>query len=185
MEVKTRKQYHEWTDILDSVRRELSAIRIEPVPANINTYDYPTWTSNNTPPKYNVGDLVYVKLNEPYNALGYKQTTKAFRAGDIRWSREPKKIKQILYYTGKVPYRYMVNNYPQASFTEAQLKPARAEEEEVFVIKKVIGERTVQGRKELLVWWKDELKKKCNVGTRRKYHPRRSLINTRIQKHKR
>ena len=158
MEIQNRQQYHEWTDILPDVRRELNAIRLKPVPTNLNTYEYPVWDANNIPPKYNVGDLVYVKLTEPRNALGYKQTTKNFRAGDIRWSREPKRINKVLYYTGKIPYRYMVNTYEQVSYTEAQLRPATEREEET-VIKKIIGEKTIRGQKHYKIWWQGELKK--------------------------
>ena len=160
-EIETGKQYKEWTNIVGDVREALNGYiknKRKPLPVNIRTYTYPTWFSE-VEPKYKVGDLVYIKLDEPRNALGYKQNTKAFREGDMRWSFEPKKIKQVLYYTGKIPYRYMVNTYPNVSFTEAQLQPAKGAEDETFVIRKLLNKRQRKSQTEYLVWWQGYLKK--------------------------
>jgi hypothetical protein len=156
VEMRRGYRYHEWTDILPALREELNNIRRKPTPHNINTYKYPVWDAKGVAPKYKKGDLVFVKLTEPRDALGYKQIgTKAFRAGDIRWSKFPKKINQVLYYTGRVPYRYMVNGYPQVSYTEAQLRPATGHTEELFEIKKIIGDRMRKGKQEYHVVFDD------------------------------
>jgi len=57
-----------------------------------------------TSPKYNVGQMVYRKLDKPKNMLGHNQTTENFREGDVRWEiNEPRKIKRILYFNTQ-PY---------------------------------------------------------------------------------
>lgn len=159
IEENTGAEYREWTDILEEVRNELNTIRKKTLPININSYVYPAWDGNNIEPKFKVGDLVYVKLNEPRNALGYKQNTKAFRVGDYRWSKEPRIVKQVLYYTGRVPYRYIVNTLENVSFTEQQLKLAVGHAEEKYVIKAIIGQRKIKGEMKFLVWWQGYLKK--------------------------
>lgn len=112
IERQSGRHYTEWTDIVDMVRYELNTYYREKrktLPANLRrAYQYPAWHSE-TEPRYKVGDLVYIKLEEPKNALGQRQPTTHFREGDIRWTTESKRIKHILYYTGKIPYRYIVN----------------------------------------------------------------------------
>jgi hypothetical protein len=46
-------------------------------------------------PKYKVGDLVYVKLEIPYNVLGHKESTTNFSVGDVRWSKQVHMITKI------------------------------------------------------------------------------------------
>ena len=74
---------------------------------NIFTYIYPEWNAfkelpstskkekepryEEIKPKYKVGDLVYVVLETPEDALGNKQSG-LFRNGDYRLTKEPHKI---------------------------------------------------------------------------------------------
>jgi hypothetical protein len=73
-------------------------------------------------PKYKVGDLVNVLLEEPQTILGKKQPTKQFRMGDLRLEKKKRKIIKVLYYSGPNPYRYLVEVLPNASYTEQELK---------------------------------------------------------------
>ena len=181
-EEKTGKVFKEWTNVIDTIRVELNSIRKKEVPKDFDKYDdYPfvkSYETNvikgktiNTPieSKFKVDDLVYRKLDEPENALGHKQNTKNFREGDYRWDKTPRKITQVLNYTGDVPFRYMVNGIKNASYTDFQLKKA-SERVEKFKVKKILNKR-MDGRKVLyLVWWYGELKKNAT------WQPRKELI---------
>lgn len=169
-EIKTGKKFVEWTIPLDIIRKRLNEIRRNKLPDNIYTYLYPSWngleedgkdksgktTYKIIQPKYKVGDLVYVVLESPVNALGEKQKG-LFRNGDYRLTKEAHKINQVLYYHGKPYYRYIVNGYPNVSYQEAELRPAD-EQEETFKIKDFVGKRKVGNQTQYKVWYKGEKK---------------------------
>jgi hypothetical protein len=73
-------------------------------------------------PKYKVGDLVNVLLEEPQTILGKKQPTKNFRMGDLRLEKKKRKVLKVLYYSGPNHFRYLVDGLPGASYTEQELK---------------------------------------------------------------
>ena len=73
--------------------------------------------------KFNIGDQVYILLNQPENALGKKQNF-GFRSGDYRFSKKVYEIEDIYNYPGKVLYRYKVKGIDNASYTERQLRLA-------------------------------------------------------------
>ena len=50
-------------------------------------------------PKYKVGDLVNVLLEEPRTMNDKKQPTKNFRMGDLRLEKKKRKILKVLYYS--------------------------------------------------------------------------------------
>ena len=57
-----------------------------------------------------------IPLVEDYNYQG-------FRMGDLRWSKEKKKIVQVLLYPGTaMRYRYMLDKIKNASFAETEIK---------------------------------------------------------------
>jgi len=170
-ERETGKEYKEWIDIIDIVRTELNKIRKVKAPYNektiFNHVDKPMNLSKD--PKFKVGDIVHYYLDYPENALGHKQPTDKFRTGDYRWSAVPKKIKQVLYYSGNVPYRYVLDYMPTVSFTEEQLKKSE-ETQDKYKVKKIIGERTKNKQKEYLVWWDKYLKSEAT------YEPEKQLL---------
>jgi len=146
-EVETGKQSKAWTHAIDEVREKLNAYRKSrgvKIPKDITTYEYPIF-DNLEPkikhvkkgggrinddnqqytiiqPKYKVGDLVNVLLEEPQTILGKKQPTKNFRMGDLRLEKKKRKILKVLYYNGPNPYRYLIEGLPGASYTEQELK---------------------------------------------------------------
>ena len=73
-------------------------------------------------PKFKVGELVNVLLEEPQTILGKKQPTKNFRMGDLRLEKKKRKILKVLYYSGPNPYRYLIQGLPNASYTEQEIK---------------------------------------------------------------
>ena len=111
IEVETGKKFTEWRTAVGTVRTELNKIRYKKAPYTEKTIykkiDSPVDMSK--PPKFKVGDIVHRKLNYPEDALGNKQPTAVFRTGDFRWSSVPQEIVKVLYYSGKIPYRYMLD----------------------------------------------------------------------------
>ena len=160
IELKTGKIYREWTDIVDKLRIDLNKLRKKDV-SNIDlaTHKYPVPDTTKSKPKYNVGDFVYRKLDKPKNALNETINSDVFREGDFRFDPIPVKIKQILYYPGKVTYRYMLSGIKNASFTEDELMPAPDAEEEQVEIKMILDKRFFDGEDHYQVWMYGELKK--------------------------
>ena len=157
IEKETGKSYHNWTDIIDVVRTDLNAMRLRSVPKDIYTYKYPIFNTKHSN-KYDVGSIVYRQLDVPQNALGIQENTTSFRTGDMRWDLVPRRVVKVLYYPGKVPYRYMLDAFPNVSLTEKQLLPAK-EEEAKFIIQKIIGKKIVNKQVYYLIKWKGYLKK--------------------------
>ena len=166
------ESYHNWTDILDEVRKQLNQYRKLKLPDDIYKYNYPL-VNLDKPPKFKVGDIVYRLLDQPINALGHQEATANFRTGDYRYDkRTPHKILKILYYSGSFPYRYIISGVPNASYNEDQLKKASPEEkEEKYVIKEILGHRRTKGVMYYQIWWKGYPKKEATM------EPRENLLN--------
>jgi hypothetical protein len=107
--------------------------------------------------KFKIGDVVVEQLNWPEDALGRKQPTAKFRAGDYRFSRVPKKIVKIFYMNDRPFYRYGLEGMANVSYTESQLKASK-ETETKYVVKDIIAVRTRNKKKEYLVSWKGKKK---------------------------
>ena len=146
-EEETGKVSKAWTHAIDEVREKLNIYRRSrgiKIPKDITTHKYPIF-DNLIPkiknkktgggdiiddnqqysiirPKYKVGDLVNVLLEEPQTILGKKQPTKNFRMGDLRLEKKKRKITKVLYYSGPNHYRYLIEGLPNASYTEQELK---------------------------------------------------------------
>jgi hypothetical protein len=105
-------------------------------------------------PKFKVGQMVYRKLDKPRNALGHDQPTENFREGDVRISiMEPRKIKRILYMNSEPYYRYILNDVPNVSYPENELKKA-TEKREKFIIQSLKSKKTIKGKVYFSVKWK-------------------------------
>ena len=177
-EVKKRKKYVEWVNAVPTIRINLNKIRKKKLPDDIYTHLYPHWDPTEEiisarylkkpttlykliQPKYKIGDLVYVVLESPENAIGEKQKG-LFRNGDYTLSKEPRKITKILYYSSKPYYRYLVYGYPNVSYQEDELKPAIDETDEKFEVKALIDRKIVKEKVFYKVWWYGELKAKAS-----------------------
>lgn len=152
-EEETGKQYNEWTDIIAYMRKDLNDIRKKPD----GSLDTPMTPITEKKPKYKVGDLVVRKLERPKNALGHHQTTTNFRMGDYRFDvKNPRKITKVLYYPNNI--RYVLNQLPNVSYTEAELKTASANAEK-YTVKQIIGKKGIGKNRKYLIWWRGYLKK--------------------------
>jgi hypothetical protein len=142
------KQYNEWTDVLEIIRKGLNDIKVHP--KDENPYEYPMSVPNvQNLPKYKVGDIVYRLLEKPVAEYG------KFRAGDNRYDMVPRKVQNVYLYENNG--RYRLNGFPNVAYAEAELKPA-VEETEKYEVKKIISKRTVNKKVQYLVWWKRQKK---------------------------
>ena len=190
-EEETQEAYNEWTDVVETVRKELNEFRkVKELP---DIFNLPAPSYLGTTPKYKEGDFVFYQLDHPQNALGKDQPTAQWREGDYRWNREPKKIINVLFMNGKVPYRYLLEGMERVSYTEAQLKKANVIElkpvekpkepepeppkEEKLEAEEIIG-RHQPKNKELSyrVWLKNEPK------TKAKYYEKQYLLDRGLKK---
>ena len=159
IELQTKKVYTDWDDIVDVLRTKLNKIREKKTENPRLQYIEPPDTTYD--PLYKVGDLVYHQLDTPQNALGHSISGK-FREGDYRFDKFPRKVIKVLVYSGHVPYRYMLDNIPQCSYTEAQLKAVDEIQddapptEEMFIFQSFKGKRTVNKQIQYQVKWKKD-----------------------------
>lgn len=132
-EVATGKISKNWLPVIPTIREELNAIRKKKLPKKINSYEYPHFDPMKKiekkgkaeyeliKPKFNKGQMVHRALDKPKNALGQDQNTTNFRTGDFTFDTTARKILEILYYSGKIKYRYLLDGLPNVSYTEKQL----------------------------------------------------------------
>lgn len=169
-EKETDKVYREWTDVVDTIRRDLNEIRKIDITKNVSEYDeYNPYFNPTKKPKFKVGDMVHEKLDHPENALGKKQPTSNFRVGDVRFSMVPKKIERVLYMNSEPWYRYILSGNNKASYSEYELIKSRFRTER-YKVKSIIDSRDVGRTKEYLVWWQGYKKKEST------WEPRKNLI---------
>jgi hypothetical protein len=155
IEQKTGRVYNEWVEIIPTIRKQLNKIRLRPsfTPQTIKYFVDAEYNPTTLKPKFKVGDLVHYKLEYPIGQLGHKQPTSNFRMGDLRWSIHPRKIKKILKYPGKIPFRYVLNNKPNLTYTENELFLS-SEPDEKYEFERIIKKKKVNGQEYFLVKWK-------------------------------
>jgi len=124
-ELEKGKISKSWIKHIPMVREELNKMRSKELPEDYTTFVYPAIKLLNKKgklieSKYKINDMAHVLLDVPEDALGNKQSGK-FRNGDMRYERVPRKIINILYYSGDVTYRYLVEGIKNASYTSDEL----------------------------------------------------------------
>lgn len=106
-------------------------------------------------PKFRKGQIVHWALDVPRDFTSEKLNG-TFRTGDVRWSVSRVKILQVIHMPNKkVRDRYVINNDLNVSYTASQLRLAKNQKREFFAVKKIIGDRYRNGKKEYLVNWLD------------------------------
>jgi hypothetical protein len=155
IENKTGIVYREWTDVIDKVRSGLNKIRKKEPKAIDHIYPIPDTSKRN---KYEANDMVFRRLDQPRNSLNEKLNGDKFREGDMKYDVVPRKIKQVLYYSGKVPYRYLLKGISNVSYAEHELKKADDVEDEVFEVKQVLDRRFFDKEIHYKIWFYDEKK---------------------------
>jgi hypothetical protein len=146
VEEATGKVYREWTDVIDVIRTDLNELRKKP---DGNIYKMASITDKE--PTFKIGDVVIRKSEKPRNALGNIQPTSNFRVGDYRWdTTNPRKIIKVLYYPNNI--RYVLNGFPNVSYTENELK--RVKSQEKYAVRQLIGKKKERNVTYYLVWWR-------------------------------
>ena len=122
--------------------------------------------------KFNIGDIVYYKLDYPQDALGNKQPTANFRVGDYRWSVAVKKIVKVINMLDFPYYRYILEGMDNVSFSDMQLMKSKNKEkiQTEYIVKQIIGKKITKNITHYLIWW-DKYKKKDAT-----WEPEKSLI---------
>jgi hypothetical protein len=78
-EEETGRQYKQWTDVLDVIRTDLNAMRLQEDGDPQYDFIVPPIEAK---PKFKIGDSVYCKSERPRNSFGEVQPTNNFREGD-------------------------------------------------------------------------------------------------------
>ena len=163
-ELKTGKVYKEWDDVINTVRQDLNEIiKRKEIDPFTEKYMNPNMSMK---PKFKVGDMVNVKLEVPRNSLNNKQNTTNFRTGDLRFDPIPKTIAKIFQYFGdKVPFRYMIKDRNNVTYTENELKLS-TETIEKYEVERFLKEKKQGINTLLLVKWKNFPVKKATWQTK-------------------
>jgi hypothetical protein len=154
-------EYYNWTDIVDELRHHINHAKKHPKDADMNTYTLKDINMDN-PPAFKVGDIVYHKLEVPVDKTGVKLQDARFRQGDVRFDTlHPRKIVQVLAYTSRNPWRYMLEAMPNVSYAEAELLRADEEKGSKYTVREIIGKSIdeEEGVVYYKVWWRGYLKK--------------------------
>ena len=106
-------------------------------------------------PKFKVGDVVMRLLDKPKDILGHNQPTENFREGDVRYDfNQPRKITRILYMNNEPFYRYILNGFPNVSYSASELRKTKDKVEKLIVLK--LSDRFKKnGQTYYKVHWKD------------------------------
>lgn len=164
-EMKTKKPYHEWTDIINKIRKPLNDERKN---NDGNPFNSDPILYNKLDPKFKIGDIVNVKYEKPHNALGNKESTNKWRKGDTRWNLiEHYAILKVLNYPNN--NRYILNGLPNVAYAEAEIKLSERKQE-IKEFKKIIGHQSKGRTKYYKVWFTKELKKNA------KYYKRSDML---------
>jgi hypothetical protein len=146
----------EWTDLLDpeqNLIKNINKIR-KRKDEDPFTFEHPGPLKLES--KYKVGDIVIRKLDSPLNGMNNKEDG-TFRMGDLRFDKfQPRKILKVLYYPNNI--RYMLEGFPQVSYTEDELMDT-PEEESKYNVKQIWNKKTVKRKVYYRVWFKGYLKK--------------------------
>ena len=106
IEIKTKKESRQWTkylpDVIHSINQSL------PPPIDTQLSDEP-FSDKSNEDIITIGSRVRTKLDYPINIVNEKRLHGVFRSSDIRWSRDIKKITNIILKPG-FPILYTVDD---------------------------------------------------------------------------
>jgi len=169
------KDYNDWTDILDMVREEVNSFRKRDLDKlkeyQSKRYFDPTVAGD---PEYQIGQYVHWKIDRPTNINGDPINDNKFRMGDRIFSVETRKIVDVLCFPSKPYYRYKLQDMDHVSYSASELKESE-KQNDLYIIKKIIGVKTVKKKKYYLCWWKKELKQDAT------WEPEDQLIEDNMQ----
>lgn len=148
--IELNKEFNDWDNILDLVRKELNVLRERDIKHYIQSEFQPFKAGL---PKYKVGDFVHFKLDKPRDAMNKDINDIRFRNGDVRYSVESKKIVQVVARNDPPYWRYILNDMPNVSYSEAELIPSK-NRQETYLVNKIVGKQIINGGTQYKVRWK-------------------------------
>lgn len=159
-ELETEESTREWVEYVPRLIKALNK-RLKKNSTRFTGYDKPVDATENEEliPE---GTDVRVALDAPREVLttGHKLHGK-FRAGDIRWEKDPTEVKQILLAPAQ-PVMYLTERYPHTAYLAEQLQIVPEDENNPpesiirkFTIEKLLNRKKVKNRIYFLVKWKN------------------------------
>lgn len=180
-ELKTHKKINEWVKYVEPIIKiynEENKDRLKDYNKKLEKKPYPICKGEDCV-ILNRGQKVRLKLDVPINAHNREnQTTKKFRAGDIRYTPKIYTIEKLVLLPLQPPM-YQVKEKHDVLYTSEQLQPVPDDEEDdmthyeklekgVYEIEKLVNKRINKRKVEYLVKWKDS-----NIKT---WEPRKHLL---------
>ena len=118
----TQYEYPIFDNTVPKIKFKIKKTKGGDLQEDIEAHPTDAQTCTQRKPKYKIGDLVNVLYSEPHAMTGKRQNTKEFRMGDLRLEKKKRKITKVLYFSGPVPYRYLVEGLDRASYSEQEIK---------------------------------------------------------------
>jgi hypothetical protein len=152
------KDYSNWDDILDMVREEVNQYRVRDL-GKLKQYQDAHYFDPEEAgdPEFNIGQYVHYKVDRPIDIRGNPINDGKFRQGDRIFSLETRQIVDILCYPSEPHYRYKLHDMVNVSYSASELKLSK-QKDDYYILRKIIGVKTVAKKKFYLCWWKGELK---------------------------
>ena len=173
--IELNKDYNDWIDKIPAVRTEVNNYRSRDLTTLTKYQDQFHFDLDVAGEQdYNVGDFVHWKINRPTDIKGNPINDGKFRNGDRRYSLESREIVDVLCYPTEPYYRYKLNEMNNVSFSKYDLKKS-TKENNTFIVKNIIGKKTLNKIKYYLVHWKGKLKSESS------WEPALTLIEDDLQ----
>ncbi|RZK26949.1 MAG: transposase [Flavobacterium sp.] len=152
--------YMDWDDILPQIRTQLNEYRERDL-GKLKKYQDKLYFDPEVAgePDFQIGDYVRYRVERPIDIRGNAQPDQTrWRMGDRRFSVDVRQIIDILCYPQEPYYRYKLSDMPNVSYSADELLKSD-KEEELFIIKQIIGKKVEKRKVYYLCWWKGELKR--------------------------
>lgn len=108
IELKTNKESRKWVQYLPDVINSINSSLPEPIDNQLSDEPFSSKSNENI---LSIGSRVRTKLDYPINIVNEKRLIGKFRSSDIRWSKDIKKIKNIILKPG-FPVMYQIDDEP-------------------------------------------------------------------------
>ena len=169
-QIESGETYREWAELLPYLRTKMNDPIIRKLREDEDVFEEkPPALDPMRKPKFSVGDLVHRQLDYPEDVFGKKQPTENFRAGDMRYEREPREIVDVFPYPPPVHFRFQLDGLENVSYPAWQLMESDLDEK-MYRVKQLIGRKTVKNELFYLVWWEGEKKSQAT------WEPKSNLV---------
>jgi hypothetical protein len=174
-ELQTGEKSTEWVEFLPLLIKELNK-RLKRLTKTFTKFDAPILANKNNDDLLDEGTKVRVALDAPLDAADNSKLHGKFRATDIRWYKEPTKIKQILLRPDQPPM-YLTEQFPHTPYLRERLQVVGEVEnnppenlQRKFIVEKLLEKKKIKNKIHYLVKWKGK------PASENSYEPRTNLI---------